>query len=261
MNPLLASIYGTGFAKTASDDNDTVDLNTITGAQLLAGLESGELELPDYGFEKEAGEGDIDLSSITGAELVELMNELEASEGEGVLNKMASDGSFEEYDMAGRIMAHALHEEMNKLASGGGEVYDLNEITGEQALALLESGEFELVGSDLEKEAGRRWGVSAPHGSSKNTLARQSGQAGNPGDSIMDRLKEMATGHKASERRAAAKIQQHGAFSSKKAKDTYVEDTKKKERWKGYGARAAGTVAGGGGVAGTAALLRRRNKQ
>jgi hypothetical protein len=158
MNSHLAQIYGTGgFDKTASEEDTFIDLNEISGAQLLAGLESGELTLPglDDGeeIEKEAG---IDLSQYTGQELLDILSEVE-DEGEEILSKMASDGSAEYWDMAGRIMAHAYTDEMNKVASDDEwpEYIDPEAIDGSTMVELIESGAYEIVTEeDMNKEAG-----------------------------------------------------------------------------------------------------------
>ena len=153
MNSLLAQIYGTGINKTASEETEEIDLNQISAAQLLAGLEDGSIVLPEN-LEKEAGEDEeIDLSKLSGAELLALLNEVE---GEDTLDKMASDGSAEYWDMAGRIMAHAYADEMSKVAGEElPDVIDINEIDGETMLALLESGEYEIA-DGFDKEAGAR---------------------------------------------------------------------------------------------------------
>ncbi len=144
MNPVLAQIYGRGFDKTASDN--TIDLDTISGADLLAGIESGQIVLD--GMDKEAGDDEIDLTQLTGTELLELMDEVD--DGGEVLSKMASDGSAEYWDMAGRIMAHAYNDELNKTA--GPDFIDLDDIDGETMMELIESGEYELI-EDVEKVA------------------------------------------------------------------------------------------------------------
>ncbi len=142
MNATLAALYGLN--KTASAEQEEIDLTTISGAELLAGIESGEIVLEgDEPGEKTAGDGDLDLSKISGAELLALLEQEEAAGDEETLQKMASDGSLEYFDMAGRIMAHAHADEMSKLA---GEDYpdeieiDMNEISGEQLLGLIEAG-------------------------------------------------------------------------------------------------------------------------
>lgn len=152
MNSILAQIYGTGFDKTASAaDDGYIDLNNISGADLMAGLEDGSIVLPDGGFEKEAG--DLDLSELTGTELLQLMNELE--DGSGALEKMASSGDLEYFDMAGRVMAHAYADEMRKVA-GADDYIDLDSIDGHTLLELLDSGEYEIIEAGHDKHAASR---------------------------------------------------------------------------------------------------------
>tara|TARA_Y100000310_G_scaffold319744_1_gene375407 strand:- start:61 stop:855 length:795 start_codon:yes stop_codon:yes gene_type:complete len=148
MNPLLAQIYG--LDKTASADDGSIDLDNISGAQLLAGLESGEIVLEgDEEIEKEAGDEEIDLSQFTGTELLSLLEEME----EGT-EKVASDADY--WEQAGRSFAGGYADEMNKVASIP-DVIDLDEIDGQTMVELIESGEYELVDNeDLEKEAKMR---------------------------------------------------------------------------------------------------------
>lgn len=141
MNPVLASIYGTGHAKTASAAEEDLDLNNISAAQLLEML--AQQEEP----EKTAGEGEIDLSKMSARELVELMeqaDELEAQESEKVaLEKMASDGSLDYFDLAGRVMAHAYVNELDKVASQSNDdtiEVDLDTMTGAELASLMEQG-------------------------------------------------------------------------------------------------------------------------
>jgi len=147
MNPVLAQLYGTGFEKQASDE---IDLNQISGAQLLELMEMEEQE-------KYASEGDIDLSQLSGRELLELYAEAEemeeANSGQEAIEKMAADGSLDFYDMAGRIMAHAHADEMSKIAYDDDDELievDLDNISGEDLAYLMDEG-YEFI----EKTAGR----------------------------------------------------------------------------------------------------------
>lgn len=146
MNPVLAQIYGTGFEKAASADEE-LDLNNISAAQLLELLEEGE---------KTASEDELDLSQLTGAELLQILDEADAYESEktasAIFEKMANDGSFDFYDAAGRIMAHAYADEFSKLASAEDDVIevDLDSISGDDLLELMEMG-YEF--GDAEKTA------------------------------------------------------------------------------------------------------------
>lgn len=144
MNPVLASIYGTGFDKTASAE-DELDLNNISAADFLALIEREESE-------KVAGD-DLDLSQMSATELLELAemaDDIEDEEAEKIaFAEMVEDGSFEYADRMGRIMAHAFAEESEKLASSDEIEVDLNEITGEQLLELMEAG-YEFDGAEKQ---------------------------------------------------------------------------------------------------------------
>ena len=150
MNSVLARIYG--HEKTASD-NSELDLTQISAADLLAGLEDGSIVMPEG--EKTAGDGEVDLSQISGAQLLEMLEQVEAEESGEVIEKMAADGSLDYFDTAGRIMAHAHADELAKMA--GDEDIDLSEISGEQLVALIESGEYEIEkdASAMEAVAGK----------------------------------------------------------------------------------------------------------
>lgn len=129
MNETLARLYGTQ-TKTASDETSDVDLSKLTGAQLMELLERVE------GQEKTASE-------------------------EELLKAMDENGALAFYDMAGRIQAHALHDELSKLAgaetSDEDEVIevDLNQVTGEQLIGLLNEGYEFTTDDELEKDANR----------------------------------------------------------------------------------------------------------
>jgi hypothetical protein len=157
MNSVLAQIYGTGFEKAASADAE-LDFNNMSAAELLAGLEDGSIVFDDES-EKVAGDEDIDLSQLTGAQLLELIEAADEVESEKtasvMLEKMASDGTLEYFDMAGRIMAHAYADEFSKVASDDGEIeIDLDEISGEQLMELMDQG-YEFVTDESEKVAGK----------------------------------------------------------------------------------------------------------
>jgi hypothetical protein len=137
MNPTLAALYGTGIEKTASDENEEIDLTQISAADFLTVL--NEIEEEDSS-EKTAGDEELDLSSLTDEELVGLYNNLES---EDTIEKMASSGELEYWDMAGRVMAHAYADELTKEASEE-EVIDLNTFSADQLIEL---------GRELEKEA------------------------------------------------------------------------------------------------------------
>lgn len=143
MNATLAALYGTGTEKTASEGGE-IDLHSISAADFLAALEEVESE-------KVAEEGELDLSQLSDEDLVSLYNEIEGNEGEETLSKMASSGELEYWDTAGRVMAHAYADELDKTASTE-EPIDLNEFSVEELIEL---------GQELEKEAMSIPGMSA----------------------------------------------------------------------------------------------------
>lgn len=135
MNPTLARIYGTGMSKTASAED--LDLTQISAADYLSLLEGEESE-----------SGDLDLSQMSARELLELQEELESDEQ---VEKLASSGDLEYWDAAGRIMAHSYAQELEKVASEGDDLIDIDDLTAAELVQLLESGEYEFV-----KEAGMK---------------------------------------------------------------------------------------------------------
>lgn len=146
MNATLAALYGTGTEKTASEGGE-IDLHSISAADFLAALEEVESE-------KVAEEGELDLSQLSDEDLVSLYNEIEGNEGEETLSKMASSGELEYWDTAGRVMAHAYADELDKTASTE-EPIDLNEFSVEELIEL---------GQELEKEAMSVPGMGAVRG-------------------------------------------------------------------------------------------------
>ena len=139
MNPTLAALYGTGTEKTASDENEEIDLTQISAADFLTAL--NEIEEEDSS-EKTAGDEELDLSSLSDEDLVSLYNEIES---EDTIEKMASSGELEYWDLAGRVMAHAYADEFNKEASAVD--VDLNDFTDDELIHL---------GQELEKEAAKQ---------------------------------------------------------------------------------------------------------
>ncbi len=148
MNPVLAQLYGTGLEKVAYDDDYELDLDNISAADFLALMEDEE------DFEKEA----FDLSDLSAAELMELWEEADELDEYGEIEKMAADGTLDYFDTAGRIMAHAYADEMGKFAGADEIDVDLEAISGEDLMELLEAG-YEFV--DTEKTAASLFGRMA----------------------------------------------------------------------------------------------------
>jgi hypothetical protein len=251
MNTLLASLYGTGQEKVASEEaTEEIDLSQISAADFIVGLEEGSITLPDDEDvpEKTASdesEGDLDLSTLSGAELLQILDALEeqpeeektASESdeeldlsqisgtdlmqilsaleedeqektsEAVLEKMAEDGDLQKWDMAGRVMAHSFHQEMQKMAeTAEPEMPDdievnLDEITGEQLVALMESGyEFDEAdktasaageaASEVAESALKRW-FKAPQRTYAKSMKDQLRNWDNPGKGKASKLKAL----------------------------------------------------------------------
>ena len=142
MNSVLASIYGTGMDKTASEE--AVTLDDISAADFLAAVESGDIDLDQVLPESEKTVGDeFDLSGVSEEELLAYLQQAE----ENTIEKMASSGEFDYWDTAGRIMAHSMVQESEKIASG--EDIDLNDLSVDEFIAIAD----ELRG-DSEKTAG-----------------------------------------------------------------------------------------------------------
>ena len=144
MNRMLANIYGTSHEKTASA-GDELDLDNMSAQDLIQGLDDGSIVFDDEG-EKTAG--GFDLSQMSAAELIALSEEADEMDNDDTIEKMASDGSLDYFDTAGRIMAHAYADEMGKVASDDGDIeVNLHEISGEDLMHLMEDG-YEFVGQE-----------------------------------------------------------------------------------------------------------------
>jgi hypothetical protein len=143
MNPALAKLYGLDKTASAPEEQE-LDLDNMTARELLALLEAEETpEVP----EKTASPDDLDLSKMSGAELLKLIQESEVEEE--TVEKTAGVAFYEE---AGRAMARAFHAELEKSASPDEIEIDLNAITGEQLVELLES--YDFVDEEPVKVAG-----------------------------------------------------------------------------------------------------------
>lgn len=218
MNPALAALYG--FDKTASEAaSGEVDLSTISAADYLEAMAAQEV----------AGDNEeLDLANMSARELVELaesLDEAETAEGdEEALQKMAESGELKQWDLAGRIMAHAYADELSKVASeGGDELPDeisLDDISAEDLVTLLESGEYEI-----EKTAGV---VSRFVGKAERNIAR------------------LADVSPRSAYKAGAKLVRKGKASAKAGGERYVGLMKGKKTSKAV-AGLAGKKAGFGG--------------
>jgi hypothetical protein len=261
MNPLLAEIYGTGLDKTASEDD--LDLNNISAADFLEAVEAGEIDFGDDEIEKEAGdEGDLDLSQISAAQLLDILEEDEGDDGdEGVIEKMASDGSLDYWDTAGRIMAHAYADQMDKVAGEDeDELYALDDISAEDLLEMVESGEFEIVdGEDFEKEAGARHQAGLAAAILAQRAASMPGRAG--------RSVKAHYGRRSRKAGWAAQAKQDDKFWARRAAGKKVQNKDKMTRRTlaaAYGREfapegaASAAVLGGGGYAGRRAYVRRK---
>lgn len=237
MNETLARLYGTGMSKTASDASaeagQELDLTQISAADFLRLVEEQEAA------EKTAGEG-LDLSQMSAQELIDLAEELgeQESDNSEVIEKMAQSGDLAYWDSAGRIMAHAYAQELEKVSSADlPDVIDTSDLTAEDLLALVESGEYELV-----KEAASFAGMKE----SAKTL-----------------LKRVADKGSAAASAVASKGREAGAQLSSVAKAEQARSAAGKlKRWAQMAGGSGGTMAGvrkmmqGGGSPGARRELR-----
>lgn len=268
MNETLARLYGTGLDKTASAE-DELDLSQISAADFLAAVENGDIVMNNgEELEKEAGDEELDLETMSPSELVELAQYLDSLEEEDqggeVLEKMAQSGELEYWDMAGRVLAHSLADEMSKTASyddDEDEIFGLDELSAEDLMEGLESGELELVelddDGDFEKEAAYF----------TTGQAKVKGLIGKGGPSkmsaLLSKLREAATGHGAAEMRTAARMKNVTSTGSARggaARRKKYQKIRGQERLKGYGKRGLGVAGVGAAGAGAHALNKRRKK-
>lgn len=151
MNATLRRLYGQrDMDKVASDNTSEgeVDLTQVSAADFLAALSESE----------EGGEGELDLSQMSAEDLLALAQQADAQEEDPTLAKMASSGELEYWDRAGRILAHSYHDEMHKIAAENSGEIAVADLTAQQLVDLMESGEYDLVDgepSEAEKVAGR----------------------------------------------------------------------------------------------------------
>lgn len=149
-NPVIAKLYGGGMNKTASasavvappagaveylnqlvsnapvaqEDTSAIDLNTMSAAQFLAGLED---------------------------EMSQTQEPQELDKVASAVAALQESGDFTAVDTMGRIMAHAFHDELSKLASAPAEgpeepeFIPLENLTAAQMLEMMNSGEYEIV--------------------------------------------------------------------------------------------------------------------
>lgn len=121
MNPTLAALYGTGMDKVAHDD-EGYELSDLSDEELL--LLADEMDYDDDG-------------------------------DEALLQKMASSGDAEYWDMAGRIMAHAYADEFDKVAGAEDPLdYFEGDIIDANYVDLNELDAEDLYELALTKEAG-----------------------------------------------------------------------------------------------------------
>lgn len=151
MNALLAQLYGTG----AASDPDA-DLTKIAAALVLE-----EAAAVDEGEPVDAAPAAQD--DFTDEELNELASDPDVIQktAEMILTQRADDEEYMEkfagYDWAGRIMAHAFNDELEKIGSALGEgdgaedEIDISQLTEEEVGELLESeGEMAKIGAALD---------------------------------------------------------------------------------------------------------------
>jgi len=249
MNQTLAQLYGLStMSKTASDEAN-VDLTQISAADYLAALE-----------QEDPGEGELDLSQMSAQELIDLANQEDESEGDPI-EKMASSGELAYWDSAGRIMAHAYNDELQKVASAEDEVFDIDDLSAAELVELIESGEFELIEKTAALFGPAQKGLKGLPFRARQAMSRMSDAASSTsGASIASsarkagkRAKELLTGSKVRETVNARK-----KFNPDKSKARlYGEqltsrgssEARKSLAAQGAAAGTAGAAVGGGAYA------------
>lgn len=132
------------YPQSGLDKLANADLSQISAADYLAALEA----------EEGGEEGELDLEQISAADFLAAIEDEDGEKTAGtdedaLLQAMIENGTFAEMDLAGRIMARAQLDELNKHA--GADEIDLDELSAADLIELLESGEYEL-----EKDAGMK---------------------------------------------------------------------------------------------------------
>lgn len=112
-----------------ASENDELDLNQISAAQFLAGIESGEIVDADE-------DDEIDLSQMSGADLLELEAQIEAE-------KVASSDEGQHFYALGQQMAQGFADALSGPGGYPDEI-DVEDISGQEMVELLNSGEYEL---------------------------------------------------------------------------------------------------------------------
>lgn len=147
------------FEKVASVVDPNADLSQVSALDLVEYM----VKLEEGGPEKLAGLEDVDLSQIPAEELAAFIAEQEHEQEKvaehQLIQEMIEDGDFGRADMAGRIMARAQVDELQKLAAAEDEwpdEIDLDGLSGADLEEILATGEYELV-----KEAAPAWARKA----------------------------------------------------------------------------------------------------
>lgn len=138
-------------------------------------------QLDDFSKVASYDDDDFDLSDLSDEEIDYLVDALDEDDQADTLEKMAADGSLEWADMLGRIQAHALVDEMDKLAGANYDDdydIDLNEISAADFLLLEEEME---KGASLRGAARQLYHMTPRSGSRRARLAlgRAANKAGN----------------------------------------------------------------------------------
>ncbi len=135
------------FEKVASVIDPEADLSQVSALELVEYL----VDLEE-GPEKLAGLEGVDLSQIPAEELAAFIAEQEYEQEKlaetQLVQQMIDDGDFGRADMAGRIMARAQVDELQKLASAEDEwpdEIDLEGLSGADLEEILATGEYDLV--------------------------------------------------------------------------------------------------------------------
>jgi len=163
----LSNISAADYVQALGDDDfekvasvpgiEDVDLSQISALDLIQGM----IELEEGPEKVATGLEGVDLSTVPASELAEYLEEVElqkvAHAETALVEAMIDDGDFDRADMAGRIMARAQVDELQKLASAEDDLpdfIDLDDLNGAELQELLDSGEYEL-----EKDASAMGGM------------------------------------------------------------------------------------------------------
>jgi len=256
MHSWLSEMYGTNgaeaeaqtktaqleqFAKLAADNN--IDLSTLSPEQ--------RTDLYNHTFKVASEDGDEDDEGGDSDPEEKDTEEEAKAEHE---DKKEAQAKFAEADMMGRIMAHALHNELSAIEKDAGvkDLYGAARKAVEGAAGAVK-GKGQAAGSAIADKA--RAAGSAIADKARATGGAVSGAGRAAGDAVSGagaRVKEVATGSKLRSLEGAVK-----SVKSRGRKEV-LQGALNAERRKVVGLRAAGGAAALGGAAGVGAVAGRK---